>query len=176
MAEQLTILGLWERLDSADPPTLPTLTPPSALPVPVPVDPRQQELLSGAHLLRAKIEAACLALDAEAVRVAHAELVAQFTHQSWAAKAPAWVDALAWLKAATSVDEFAQRTQLLDEGRLPGMTPALFKEVRSEALKAAAHRLVAERGARAALSDGRPAGYLALMSGDEAGGARRPRR
>ncbi|MDP2275390.1 MAG: hypothetical protein Q8K32_31880 [Archangium sp.] len=151
MAEQLNILGLWER--TPDGPKEPEK--PVELPPPPPIDPRQEELLSGAHTLKSRLEDACVALDAEALRAAHAELISQYGEQSWASHAPAWATAIEPLGAA------APET-LLSLEPLPSMSPALFERVRASALLKAAVQL----GAGGTLADGRPAGYLALVAGD----------
>ncbi len=151
MAEQLNILGLWERTpEGPKEPEKPVELPPR-----LPVDPRQEELLSGAHTLRSRIEDACVALEASALRAAHADLVVQFGDQTWAAQAPAWATALEQLSSASA-------EALLSLQRFPSMAQFLFERVRTAALVRAAVRL----GAAGTLADGRPAGYLALVAGD----------
>lgn len=160
MAEQLNILGLWERTTPGEePPVLP----PAPLPPPPPVDPRQEDLLAGAHTLRSKIEDACVALEAGTVRALHAELIASCGTQRWSDQVPAWADAVAWLVEPLAGDELATRALSFQGERMPGVLSGL---VRGAALRRAAQRLIEERGAAAALPDGRPAGYLALLAGD----------
>ena len=151
MAEQLNILGLWER--SPEGPKEPEK--PVELPPPLPIDPRQEELLSGAHTLRNRIEDACVALDASALRAAHGELISQYGDQSWAAQAPVWAAALEQLSSSPP-------EALLSLERFPSMTQFLFERVRTAALVRAALQL----GADGTLADGRPSGYLALEAGD----------
>ncbi len=164
MPEQLSILGLWERVDPTadEAPTAPL--PPVPLPV---ADPRQEELLSGAHALRSQIEAACIALDAVTMRAAHVQLINQFTRQSWAEHVPAWAEGIIWLTEPSRADELARRAlSISHDAQLPGSPRFLFESVRATALKRAAQRLIDERGVTAVLGDGRPAGYLALLAGD----------
>lgn len=136
--------------------------PPPPLPAALPVDPRQEDLLRGAHALRAKLEAACVALEAVEVRALHAELLASFGTQRWAEQVPAWADALAWLVEA----DLTARALSVRIERFPGISGALFESVRSAALSRAALQLIAAQGAAAALPDGRPAGFLAFVGGD----------
>ena len=96
-----------------------------------------------------------MALDAPALRAAHAELISQFGDQTWAAQAPAWATALEQLSSALP-------EALLSLERLPSMTQFLFGRVRTAALLRAARQL----GADGTLADGRASGYLALVAGD----------
>lgn len=162
MAEQLTILGLWERTAPGEAEEAAPLPAPPSLPPP---DPRQHDLLSGPHLLRFKIEEACIALDAGAVRVAHANLLAHSIGQKWGD----WADGIAWLVEPTTGEESAQRALSLTttaDVRFPGAPRFLREKVRAAALGRAVQQLISAGGPAAALSDGRPAGYLALVSGD----------
>jgi hypothetical protein len=94
-------------------------------------------------------------------------LITQYCDQSWADHAPSWAERIEWLVEAGSADEGAKRAlELRADEHLPGMRPLLFESVRSAALTRAATRLISERGPAAALSDGRPAGYLALLAAD----------
>ena len=161
MAEQLTIEGLWER-GPREPEEAPSLPPPPPLPPP---DPRQHDLLSGPHLLRFKIEEACLALDPGAVRAAHANLLAHSIGQKWGD----WAADIAWLVEPTNGEESALRALSLlttADVHFPGAPRFLCERVRGGALRRAARQLIAEGGDTAALLDGRPAGALALSAGD----------
>ncbi|MDP1829055.1 MAG: hypothetical protein Q8L48_37680 [Archangium sp.] len=160
MAEQLTILGLWER-SAPEADQAPSPPPPVAPPVPPP-DPRQHDLLDGPHLLRFKLEEACVALDAAAVRVAHANLLARSIGQTWGD----WGDGVAWLVEPASGEESAQRALSLTALHFPGAPRFLVEQVRGAALRRAVQQLTAAGGPGAALSDGRPAGLLALIAGD----------
>ena len=162
MAEQLTILGLWERTapgaeeEAPSPPRPPPLPPP---------DPRQSDLLAGPHLLRFKIEEACVALDAAAVRVAYANLCAHSIGQKWGD----WAAGIAWLVEPTTGEESARRARSLAttaDVHFPGAPRFLREKVRAGALQRAVQQLTVAGGPAAALSDGRPAGYLALIAGD----------
>jgi hypothetical protein len=162
VAEQMTILGLWER-------TAPGEAPPEPLPPPPlpPVDPRQQDLLGGAQVLRGKLEDACIALDAPTVRALHAELLARFGSRRWAGRVPAWADGVAWLVE----DEPAPRalslgTDEVARARFPSAPGELIRLIRLSALRRAAQQLIAQGGAAASLPDGRPAGWLVLCGGD----------
>ena len=162
MAEQLNILGLWERSAPGEAEESPPLPP---APPPPPPDPRQHDLLSGPHLLRFKLEEACIALDAGAVRVAHADLLARSIGEKWGD----WADGIAWLVEPTTGEESAQRAlSLTTTGDLhfPGAPRFLREKIRAAALGRAVQQLTSAGGPAAALSDGRPAGYLALVIGD----------
>jgi hypothetical protein len=165
VAEQLNILGLWER---TDPEVAKTLPPEPVVPLPERfVDPRQEELLVGAHTLRATLEDACVALDAAAVHAAHTELISAFTGQPWAESVPRWVETLSWLVGAPTADEQAQRAlALAKEEHLPGMSATLFELVRGSALKKSASRLLEEGGVTATFGEARPAGFLLLVGGE----------
>jgi tetratricopeptide (TPR) repeat protein len=116
-------------------------------------------------LLRFKIEEACVALDANAVRAARANLVAASPGQTWGD----WADAIAWLVEPTSGEEAAQRALALaasGELRFPGAPRFLREKVRAAALLRAMQLVIAEKGRVAVLSDGRPVGVLALEAGD----------
>jgi hypothetical protein len=120
-------------------------------------------LLGGSHLLRFKIEEACLALDAAAVRVAHANLLAQSPAQKWGD----WADDVAWLTEPTTGEASAVRALSLsapEDAHLTGAPRFLRGKLRSAALLRALQQLKAE--GRAALADGRPVGFLALVAGD----------
>lgn len=158
MAEQLTILGLWERSVPGEEPSSPA----PALPLPLPPDPRQHDLLAGPHLLRFRIEEACAALDPAAVRVAYANLCTHSIGQKWGD----WADEIAWLVEPTTGEASAQRALSLSDRHFPGAPRFLRERVRAAALRRAVEQLTAVSGAAAALSDGRPAGYLALVAGD----------
>jgi hypothetical protein len=156
VAEQLKIPGLWERGGPQEPE-------PPAAPRPPPPEPPQRELLGGSHLLRFKIEEACLALDPPAVRVAHANLVAQSPAQKWGD----WADDIAWLIEPASGEALAMRALALNtpaDAHLQGAPRFLREKVRSAALRRALQQLTAE--ALPALADGRPLGFLALEAGD----------
>lgn len=159
----MNLLGVWERvIPAADPEPTPVVVPPPPL-----VDARQEELLAGAHTLRVRIEEACTALDASAVREAHAALLSQFGPQAWAAQAGAWADELEWLSEPLSGNERASRALLLGATRgLRDAPRSLVESVRAAALKRAALQLLAAHGPQAATADGRPAGYLVLLSGE----------
>lgn len=173
MAEQLSIFGLWERVQ----PEVIKEPPPPPLRAPAPIDPRQVNLLSGPQPLRASLEDACLALDPSAVRRAHEELFRRFLGQGWAARAPEWAQSIEWLVGkggeVPSVEEQGARAQALlgEDGaaRLPEAPGYLLEGLRSAAVRRAVERLVAERGVTARLPDGRPAGYLLLLAGDARG-------
>jgi len=162
VAEQLNILGLWER-------TAPGEAPPPPLPPPPlpPVDPRQEDLLGGAQALRAKLEDACIALDSATVRTLHAELLAQFGSQRWAERVPAWADGVSWL---LQVEPARRALELGDPEvarvRFPSASGELIRLIRLSALRRAAQQLIARDGAAASLPDGRPAGWLVLAGGD----------
>lgn len=159
MAEQLNILGLWERTapgEEVPEPAAPPLPPAS------PLDPRQEDFLGGAHSLRTKLEDACVALQPVMVRALHAELLTSFGTQRWAEQVPAWAEAIAWLVEA----EAEARALSVRIERFPGISAVLFASVRSAALGRAALQSVSERGVAAALPDGRPAGYLPFVGGD----------
>ena len=162
MAEQLTILGLWERSAPGEAEEAPA--PPAPPPLPPP-DPRQHDLLAGPHLLRFKLEEACIALDAGAVRAAHADLLAHSIGEKWGD----WAGDVAWLVEPTTGEESAQRALSLTttaDTHFPGAPRFLREKVRAAALERAMHQLTSAGGPAAALADGRPAGYLALVSGD----------
>ena len=170
MAEQLSIFGLWEVVK----PEVIEEPPPPPPPPPVPVDPRQVDLLNGAQPLRSTLEDACIGLDADAVRRAHEELLRRFLGQRWADRAPGWAESIDWLVGRAgeelTVDEAVARAQAVlgpeGQARFPEAPGYVLKGVRSSALGRAVERLVAERGAGARLSDGRPAGYLLLLADD----------
>lgn len=157
MAEQLTILGLWER-SAQEPEEAPAPPPPAP---PPPPDPRQHDLLAGPHLLRFKLEEACAALDPAAVRAAYANLQSHSIGQKWGD----WADGVAWLAEPTTGEESAQRALSLDP-HFPGAPRYLLEQLRGAALRRALQQLASAEGATAALSDGRPAGQLALVAGD----------
>lgn len=157
MPQQLDIPGLWDRGGEQEPYDAP------AAPAPLPPEPPQRELLSGSHLLRFKLEEACIALDASAVRAAHANLSAHSPGQTWGD----WADAIDWLVEPGSGETSAQRALSLattGEHHFPGAPRFLREKVRSAALLQALHQLLAE--GRTTLSDGRPVGALALEAGD----------
>jgi len=162
VAEQLTILGLWER-------TAPGEAPPEPLPPPPlpPVDPRQQDLLGGAQALRVKLEDACISLDATAVRALHAALLAEFGSQRWAERVPAWADGVSWLvEGEPALRALALGSDDVARARFPSASGELIRLIRLSALRRAAQQLIALGGAQAALPDGRPAGWLVLAGGD----------
>lgn len=174
MAEQLTIFGSWEQVA---PRPVEERPPPPTPPPPPPIDPRQVDLLSGPMPLRAKLELACEALDAAALREAHAALVQKFLGQRWTERAPEWAEGIEWLvgtKSAplTAEGQVERARSLLDDGaaraRFPEVTDYLLGRIRSGALHRAAARLTAEHGPGARLDDGRPAGYLLLLANDPA--------
>lgn len=171
MAEQLSIFGLWERVEPA---AVEELPPPPPPPPPAPIDPRQVDLLTGAQPLRADLEEACVALDAPAVRAAREALLSRFLGQDWAARALDWADAIEWLvgrpgealAAQTQVERALVLVGADGELRFPAAAKWLVVEIRRAALGRAVERLVAEQGPGARLDDGRPAGVLLLLAGD----------
>ncbi len=172
MAEQLTFQALLER-KSAEPdgnvePEAPRESPPL---LPPPADPLGSDLFTGAPMLRARLVAACSALDAPAVRRVHAELLKKFHSQEWAGQAPAWAAGIEWLVEPAKALEQAQRALGLLESetaalRFPRAPEAILRPVRRTALGRAAQRVVDEGGPAAQLDDGRPAAVLALLGGD----------
>lgn len=157
----MNLQGLWESAPR-EPEEVPAGPPPVLLPHP---DRRQHDLLAGPHLLRFKIEEACVALDPAAVRAAHANLLAHSIGQKWGD----WAEDVAWLIEPTTGEELALRAlSLTATGDLhfPGAPRFLREKVRGAALRRAAHQLIAAGGPEASLRDGRPVGFLALSAGD----------
>jgi hypothetical protein len=167
MAEQLSILGLWERVPEGE--RVPEPPPPPPAPPP-PVDPRQVDLLTGAQVFRSRLEDACAALDGPALRLAHEELNRRFLSQAWATRAPDWADSLDHFNAASTPEAMGERALgLLDAARtLPDAPRTIVRAVQSAATTRAAQALLADKGAAAQLADGRPAGVLPLLAGDAA--------
>ena len=167
MAEQLSILGLWERVPEAERVPEPPAPPPAP---PPPVDPRQVDLLSGAQVQRSRLEDACATLDGSGLRAAHAELNRRFLAQGWAARAPDWADSLDAFNAAPTPEAMGQRAlDLLEPARsLPDAPRTIVRAVQSAATTRAAQALIAAKGPAARLGDGRPAAVLPLLAGDAA--------
>ncbi len=102
-----------------------------------------------------------MALDPGAVRAAHAKLLGHPREQ----QSSRWAEGISWLVEPVTGDASAQRALSLTELQLPGAPRFLREQVRGAALRRAMQQLIAA-GPDAALPDGRPAGYLALVAGD----------
>lgn len=167
-AEQLTFQALLERTPAEPEPKSEASVP---TPPPPPADPLESDLFTGAPMLRARLVAACAALDAPAARQVHSELVKKFHSQEWAKQTPAWAAGIEWLvEPVTALEQTRRALELLESSaaarRFPQAPEAILRPVRRAALGRAAQRLIDEGGPAARLPDGRPAALLALLGGD----------
>lgn len=182
MAEQMTLFGIWERVEELEPE--PVAAEPLALPAeppPVPVLPGQTDLLTGLHAERRRMELALQALDPGELRAAWQQAHDRYPGAREADDWPRWADGLEHQlgMAAAPLSGTAQASrarELFDPEtagqRFPRLAPPLLVDLRRTLLRRAHDALVAEQGPAARLDDGRAAGVLLLEAGDAAGAVR----
>ncbi len=150
--EQLTLFGLWEPVIQPESPPAPEPPPPEC----PPTDRRQLSLGDGPGELRVRIEAACEALDGDALLATLEQ--AMECYPEWT-QPGVW---LSWVPVFDRLDHEVAAVVGLEPTRLPGMPPDLFACVHAEATRRLVARLTERGGPAASLPDGRPAAALYL--------------